>query len=154
MRDFEAFACVSMEGAVSQVVMKCNVIEIYGRHRKKKLRRPSLLSWLYRWHVMSKRGYSFYQDVWLHVPEDGVLHTEMLTNPKIKNFLFYVLLYVTFLQTHMTDFVYLFLQNYQHSYLYCFTVHFHISISFYQQFTTRYGTIHTRNTDLLLHHQP
>jgi hypothetical protein len=35
MRDFEAFVSVSMKVAVSQVVMKCNVIEIYGRFRKK-----------------------------------------------------------------------------------------------------------------------
>jgi hypothetical protein len=35
MPDFEAFAGVSMKVAVSQVVMKCNAIEIYGRFKKK-----------------------------------------------------------------------------------------------------------------------
>ena len=45
MRDFEAFAGVSMKVAVCQVVMKCDVIEIYGRFKKKKkLRHQSLLS--------------------------------------------------------------------------------------------------------------
>jgi len=37
MRDFEAFAGVSMKVAVCQVVMKCDVIEIYGRFKKKKI---------------------------------------------------------------------------------------------------------------------
>jgi len=34
MRDFEAFAGVSMKVAVSQAVRKCNAIEIYGRFKK------------------------------------------------------------------------------------------------------------------------
>jgi hypothetical protein len=53
--DFEAFTGVSMKVAASQFVRRCNVIRIYGGFR----RHQSLLSWLCRWHVLSKRGYGF-----------------------------------------------------------------------------------------------
>jgi hypothetical protein len=102
MLDFEAFAGVSTKVAVSHVVMKCNVIEIYGRFCKKKLRHQSLLSRLCRWHVLSKRGYSFTK---MH---DFVCQKTLFFILEIsriwKIFKFVCLLfYGTFLQTCMTE---------------------------------------------------